>query len=187
MLDAEFVQQRMVHWLSELTINYRRSPIVAQDERRLRRPVRGPRSGDRFPDAPLLNRDGQQQRVFDLLRHPQHTLLLFDGATSPLERQPWTEAATAMAQNYGDLIRVARVAVTPDRSDDAAAYDPDLIAHRRYGVEQGGLYLIRPDGYVAFRATPPDPEALLHYLRSVFVAADPTAGRMMAGSGRAES
>jgi len=30
--------------------------------------------------------------------------------------------------------------------------DPGRKLHTRYGAESGGLYLIRPDGYIAYRS-----------------------------------
>ncbi|NJO55938.1 MAG: hypothetical protein HC834_05770 [Rhodospirillales bacterium] len=32
-------------------------------------------------------------------------------------------------------------------------FDPEARLTRRYGMHKGGLYLFRPDGYVAYRST----------------------------------
>jgi hypothetical protein len=39
--------------------------------------------------------------------------------------------------------------------------DPDGGAHARYGAARGGMYLVRPDGYIGFRGTVADADALL--------------------------
>jgi hypothetical protein len=45
--------------------------------------------------------------------------------------------------------------------------EPGLV-HERYGLRSAGLYLIRPDGYVAFRAPGTDLRPLWSYLQRVF-------------------
>lgn len=46
--------------------------------------------------------------------------------------------------------------------------DPGGACHRRYGARGGCLYLVRPDGYVGFRAQPEAPGALLAYLDRLY-------------------
>jgi hypothetical protein len=46
--------------------------------------------------------------------------------------------------------------------------DEPGLAHERYGLKGAGLYLIRPDGYVAFRAPRTDLRPLREYLQRVF-------------------
>ena len=48
-------------------------------------------------------------------------------------------------------------------------HDPELALHRRYAATAESLYLVRPDGYVAFRAMPADVEHLLAHLDLHFV------------------
>jgi hypothetical protein len=46
--------------------------------------------------------------------------------------------------------------------------DPDRDAHHRYAATAESLYLVRPDGYVAFRGQPADARPVLDYVSSVF-------------------
>jgi hypothetical protein len=46
--------------------------------------------------------------------------------------------------------------------------DEPGLAHKRYGLRGAGLYLVRPDGYVAFRASGTDLRPLQAYLHRVF-------------------
>ena len=41
--------------------------------------------------------------------------------------------------------------------------------HHRFGARGSCLYLIRPDGYLGYRAMPPDAGKLAHYLGRIFV------------------
>ena len=45
--------------------------------------------------------------------------------------------------------------------------DLDLSLHHRYGASSECLYLLRPDGYVAFRSLPVDKLALEEYVTRV--------------------
>ena len=49
-------------------------------------------------------------------------------------------------------------------------YDDRGLLHERYGLDGPGLYLLRPDGYIAFRAPRLDTAALQSYLQRVFAA-----------------
>jgi 2-polyprenyl-6-methoxyphenol hydroxylase-like FAD-dependent oxidoreductase len=94
-------------------------------------PLAGPAIGDRAPDVDLEN----GSTLFDLLRHPDFTLLLMpakDGA----------EADNIARECRDRFNRVVRVAVL--------AAESALIA--RYGRgEEGCFFLVRPDGYVGYR------------------------------------
>ncbi|MBV9849494.1 MAG: hypothetical protein JO250_07385 [Armatimonadetes bacterium] len=48
--------------------------------------------------------------------------------------------------------------------DGHLALGPDHALHDRYAAQSPCLYLIRPDGYIGYRARPPDGDALLQYL-----------------------
>ncbi len=59
--------------------------------------------------------------------------------------------------------------------------DPGRDAHCRYAAAAESLYLIRPDGYVAFRGQPATAEPVLDYLGAVF--ASPTAADRRCSAG----
>ncbi len=54
--------------------------------------------------------------------------------------------------------------------------DPQQTLHRRYGAETECLYLIRPDGYVAYRSRPATKSSFQKYLDRVFGVAPPSPG-----------
>jgi 2-polyprenyl-6-methoxyphenol hydroxylase-like FAD-dependent oxidoreductase len=116
------IRRRMVHFMSELGVRYRHSPLSVD-------------GGERAPDAPLGS-----GRLFDLFRHPGHTVLLFD-------------VADPVGNRYG----------------------ADVVSHvlwgeehirATYGVPEGGMCLVRPDGYIGFRGQ--SAEALLDDLARRF-------------------
>ncbi|WP_448073719.1 FAD-dependent monooxygenase [Georgenia yuyongxinii] len=119
-----------VRTIAQLRIGYRRSALAAG---RTRTPRRGPRPGDRLPDAPLDVTD--RPRLHDLVRSPAFHLLL----CGPPDAWP-AGAVTALA---GPRLVVHRLGGGP-------AVPPTVL--RRLGVRHGaGHLLVRPDGHVAVR------------------------------------
>ncbi|MBM7809119.1 2-polyprenyl-6-methoxyphenol hydroxylase-like FAD-dependent oxidoreductase [Geodermatophilus bullaregiensis] len=135
----------------------------------------GPHAGDRAPDAQVRHgAGGAPTRLFDLFRGTHSTLLLFDGpaATDGGYRRLVTTARRVRAA-LGDDVRTHLVVPAdrrPDGLDDdvEVVLDPDRDAHHRYAAAAESLYLVRPDGYVAFRGQPATAGPLLDHLGSVF-------------------
>lgn len=122
----------------QLDLEYRHSPLTA--ERRATVPYGTVQAGDRAPDAPCTDPDGSLVRLFDVFRGPHFTLLAFGGSAVP--------------QLPRDLVRTCRIGgpgVNPQTVDltDTAGH-----AHRAYG--DTGLFLVRPDGYLALATHDPD-------------------------------
>ncbi len=82
--------------------------------------------GDRAPDAPLIDADGNKLRLFDLFRGPHETLIRFSPTT------PTDHPRTV------DVVRAAQ----------AGAYSSPE-AFEFYHAKDGDEILIRPDGYLA--------------------------------------
>ncbi|WP_448616640.1 FAD-dependent monooxygenase [Modestobacter sp. URMC 112] len=187
-LRLEVVQRAMLDELAELDVGYRDTSWAREvdvlgrrgdpegagvvDHLRFRR---GPRAGDRAPDA--IGRDGDTgapTRLFDLFRGPWSTLVLFDG---PAATDPGYERLAATARQVraamGDDVRA--VVVVPGGHRPCGLdgvdvlLDPDRDAHRRYGAAAESLYLVRPDGYIAFRSQPAAAGPVLDHLARLFV------------------
>ena len=131
-------------FISQLGIHYRWSPVVLE----LVQWRRGPAAGERAPDA-ALRRGNEATSLFETMRGPEHHLLVFAGDTDPIEaRRAWHALAGALA------FPCRAVVMSRQATDaDAVLVDADASAHRLYGIpDAGGIYLIRPDGYVGARA-----------------------------------
>jgi 2-polyprenyl-6-methoxyphenol hydroxylase-like FAD-dependent oxidoreductase len=124
--------------VSELGIRYRHSPIVAG-----RRRGRGPKPGDRLPDAAAVL-DGHRSTLHAALAAPGYHVLLcgpFDaGAVAAMSRD--------LTATYRDLVTVHRVA-----GGDAL---------RRLGSPS--CYAVRPDGYIGYRSHGAELAGLRDYL-----------------------
>jgi hypothetical protein len=125
--------------LSQLRINYRRSPAAEEGEQALRR---GPKPGDRLPDA-RISRDGQAGWLHDAVAEPKFHLLLCgppDGWDS--------ERLAALQERHGGLLVVHLLA---REASPGALHDLDGQAFARLGVESAAQYLVRPDGHIGYR------------------------------------
>ena len=197
LVNLEPVQQRMIAAATELSLDYRRSPIVSEHrlplarhaviaDRRTEAPSMSdwfdfgaaPAAGDRAPDVELIDtdaRDAPPRRLFDIIRGKQHTALLFDGAAATAEGYQNLETiARRIRARYGKHVTVHIVVphTTPPRAlewDGSLLLDGQRALHRRYGAGSECLYVIRPDGYIGYRSQPAQVEPVMGYLSTVFI------------------
>jgi 2-polyprenyl-6-methoxyphenol hydroxylase-like FAD-dependent oxidoreductase len=195
MSSLEVVQQRIAREVSELTVSYERSSIVAEDVisvlgTRLGRDgdeeaptvaaarafALAPRAGSRAPDA-FCVRDGVETRLATIIDGRVHTLLLFDGrAHTDAGYAKLARIATEVRARLGALVNVHIVLPTEARPasldfDGSVLWDRDGDLEARYGAIAECAYLVRPDLYVAYRALPLDEAKLWAFLGKNFFAA----------------
>ncbi len=137
---AHGTRARAFRTVGQLRVGYRSSPLSARG----RASWRGPRPGDRLPDALVLV-GGRTATLHSRLRRPGFHLLLWDpdGLCPP-------SLVDAVRTRYPDLVAVHRLG--PRRS---SADVQDLTGHlaRRLHLSGGrpAHLLVRPDGHVALR------------------------------------
>jgi 2-polyprenyl-6-methoxyphenol hydroxylase-like FAD-dependent oxidoreductase len=174
-MAPEAERRRMAAHVEELDLDYSKSPICAEHLRG-RGAIGGIRAGAEARDAGPLERGGGRATLFEVLRGPRHTLLLFPGPRSG--RTTWArlaELAASTRRSHGDLIDAHLVgetheAVPPDLpSGTSIVLDPGRVLHHRYRVRGETLYLIRPDGYVGYRSAPAMPRRFREYLALVLL------------------
>lgn len=69
--------------------------------------------------------------------------------------------AEKIEQTYPELVRARVVSAERFAAAALSVGDPDRSAHRWYGAERASAFVVRPDGYVAYRSRPADADALL--------------------------
>jgi hypothetical protein len=157
---AAIVSDKAAEQLSEVAISYRQSPFVESTAGgRLR-------AGDRAPDAELRDANGQAHRLFEVFRAPRHVLLLFLGRGGDLSARA-AALGPELERLVPDLIDSYRIA-RGEGSHSAELIDLPGNAHSAYDLNGGGVILVRPDGYVAFRDREFDPARLRSYLSRIF-------------------
>jgi hypothetical protein len=131
---------RLADEMEEIVVGYRESPIVVDGRR-------GPvRAGDAAPDVAEL---GLASRIVG----EKHTLMIVPGADGvvPETRYP---------------IDADVVTVAPDGDGDVS--DPERKVAARYGLEKdGGVVVVRPDGYVGVIAGLEDTAPVWTYAKRI--------------------
>jgi len=112
---------------------------------------------------------GKPLRIFDLLGEGRHALLLFAGM-QPNGFQLLSQVAALIEESYGKYVSVHSIqGESPEVIPGAnVLLDRDGSVHLRYHAHSACLYLVRPDGYIGFRGSPPDRQALGEWLKRIF-------------------
>ncbi|HET7224600.1 MAG TPA: FAD-dependent monooxygenase [Candidatus Eisenbacteria bacterium] len=148
---ASWLRSAAFRFVSELAIRYRRSPLAEEGVPRLHG---GPRAGDRLPDA-RLTLDGEAAWLQRVAAGPRFTLLRCEDARVRDERADgWMDA-------HRDVLEIRRLS---SRATPGALVDTSGDTLKLLGADRGAHYLIRPDGYVGYRAAGPDLEGVRAYL-----------------------
>jgi len=135
---------------------------------------RAPRVGRRAPNASELTRNGGQRvSLFDLIGADiRHHLLAFGGLSSadPARVEQLRQRVAPILARHAALLTGTVIVLPPMTAPEGTAFvvDQRFEAHARYGAKCECLYLVRPDGYIAFRCLGTDVEALESYLRRTF-------------------
>jgi 3-(3-hydroxy-phenyl)propionate hydroxylase len=139
-LGIDRVQEAIREAMAELQVHYRESALSE---------THGgghPIAGERAPDAGLVVADDRRTTtLYTLLREKGWLLLAFSGTHG----EGFAEAAAAC---LGGLPAQVAAFVVQASADGASGglLDYDHLLHEAFGVKQAALYLVRPDGYLAF-------------------------------------
>jgi len=154
---------------AQINFRYAANRFLAEDGTFRRH---GPRPGARAPYI-QFGPSSARRRSFDLLHYGHHVLLLFAARSDPDAYRRLAELAVlAQARAPGAL---QTFLVLPERrsphdvpGEISFLPDPHCELPSAFGARTECLYLVRPDGYVAYRAAPADPALLTGYLDRVF-------------------
>lgn len=164
--------------MSQLEISYTDSMLVASGSGLFAAMAdEGPKPGERMPDAKMTElHSGEPIRLQAFLREPVHHL--FVQVSAELQPQEVVAAyalADRVPEQFGQWVR--STVVVPDKLPDVLAeigeFDINVLRddgaefQQRFG-KGPGLWLMRPDGHLAFRAHLSDSDQLLKYLRKLF-------------------
>lgn len=139
--------------VAELTIGYRRSQLSVNEGPA---PRRGLRAGDRIPDAPVVH-NRASTTLHAAMARPGWHLLLCGSA------RRWPQELEQVARRQHDMLSVHCLRSEPGPD---VLHDPSGIALARLGVPaaRDAVLLVRPDGYLGYRAATADMQSLIAYL-----------------------
>jgi 2-polyprenyl-6-methoxyphenol hydroxylase-like FAD-dependent oxidoreductase len=157
-MRGDWVRRLAFRSVSELSIRYRSSPAVMEGAPQLKR---GPRAGDRLPDAEVTCNDSATTLQRALAKPAIHLLLCGTA-------EVWAHQAGVIARlrdHMGDALVVHRLTQSHSSND---LFDPRGETLTRLGVSTDGQYLVRPDGYIAYRCGGHDLTGVEKYLQRWF-------------------
>ena len=127
----------------------------------------GKLAGARIPDMQFTSATHKISRLYELLRFPGYTLLLFISPTQQKSYPAIVERIKAESDNSLQILVILNNGL-PERHDFGVSvlvdYRGDL--ETRLGTTTDRAILLRPDGYVAVDATGIEEAAIVKHLRS---------------------
>ena len=155
---------------AQLLVGYPDSPLVGEDVADGALDGTAPAAGQRAPDATGLHQDAVSYpiRLHELLRHGGHTLLLWAGDAHVVEAQ--RRLCDQVSGELHERVHCHLVVAAEVALADTAGRVLRDGSHRfasAYGTTGTDVaaYLIRPDGYVAYRSDHPTAPGILSHLR----------------------
>ena len=146
--------RRRAFWLiSQLWTSYRTSPAVLESGS----DKKGSRAGDRAPYGFFEAGPDAGKSIFRLLKGLDHHLLLFAGS------KPVNVNLQEVETNLRTLVSAYSA---PIHLHVVLTGNPSL--HERYGANEPSLFLIRPDGHIAYHGRVEDVASLRSYLDGLF-------------------
>ena len=129
-------------------------------------PVAGPQPGDRAPDAVLVK--DPKKRVYDVLRHPRFTLLVFPGEDMAASIEAGRGLATQLERQYPGQVVTHLIGTTTESWFDFDHRTADETGEVRlaYGLDtRARLVLVRPDLYIGMNCLQSEGGKISDYLR----------------------
>lgn len=153
---SDHFKSYFVNRIAQLKLNYRHSVIIGENWDTKCRSIR---PGDLFPDIEIFDKTQNKTRLKKIIKDLKHNLLIF---TQGDEAQ---EIENSIRLKYSDIIDIT---IIKDRKE-ANNYSATSDIFEYLGIKQVGLYLLRPDGYIAYRNQPVSLDNLIHYLDKIFI------------------
>jgi hypothetical protein len=159
-------QKRAGKTISEIAIEYRNSSIV--ENHRL---AKGPHAGDRAPSVEgLQDPKGRKVSLLSIFgKH--HVLLVVPGKKDEVDdRSIFEQPIQSVRKRHGYLVRPYLVV---ENNELAGQFEIAYLidSERQFAAMYGdtpAFYLVRPDGYIAFRCRAVHSNSLLAYLQKLF-------------------
>lgn len=147
-------QNRIMKQATGFQIDYSTTLLAPQARQTVEQ---GPLTGQRMPDGTVLEQNGDARRLFELLKGIHYSVFVFEDNTPDSEAHCQQIAHALSAARWPANFLRAYLIRNPASTDSTicagfeARYDMTDVLREQLGVENGGLFLVRPDGYLALR------------------------------------
>jgi 2-polyprenyl-6-methoxyphenol hydroxylase-like FAD-dependent oxidoreductase len=158
-----------VRTLNELAIHYPNSPLNGESAGAWA--SGSVRPGDRLPDVPVREpATGREERLLSVLRGVEHKLLLLPKGTDPADVSALAELGKRAEESWPGVVRVYLIAPAEATPGVTVWVDPSGSVRGLLGASEQAVAVVRPDGYLSYRAQPPSWEGLRAHLDRYLVA-----------------
>jgi pentachlorophenol monooxygenase len=153
------LEHRILGELSQISVNYRQSPITL-DTRHFWPGRSGLHAGDRLPEAELIAPGGERSTIFRQVQPPGFHLFLLpaSGKThGPRSLAAARHLARDLASDFGPWLKTHWIIAPQESLHHRADLPPHWLdvggsLAQLFGLQSGGLLLVRPDYYVGYAA-----------------------------------
>lgn len=154
----------LTRFVSQLQVNYRDSSIVSEASGQ-RWSTSSPKPGERAPDGPLKDcSSGKALTLYEIFKDTDFLLLIFGNAQSlQTAKKKLSENLNLSSQALWKTLFICSDFPELGKTEPWTFQDVSGILSKKYGLGEG-LYLIRPDRYVAYRQQGFDFEDFQKYL-----------------------
>lgn len=151
-MSFDFVQKTVREKMSEIAIGYENSSIVA-DYIKTGRPV----AGNRMPDFTVIKQPEQKVvRIYELLQTGRYHVVLITEKITEISHEQLQTITDTMESCKGMPITCCFISseqpAWPVKGCDVVLHDYNQVAYTTLHIKAPALYVVRPDGYIGFRA-----------------------------------
>jgi hypothetical protein len=149
----KFLRQLAFRTISEIGIHYRKSDLSKQYPQS-KFPKKAPKPGDRIPYIED-NGNASNFTINTVLPGVKFHLLLFSREKKSSELE---DILKQVQNDYPDLIEINEILLSIQTQS----------IYKKFGIKENGYYLVRPDGYIAYRCNSLNFYNFFVYLRQYF-------------------
>lgn len=144
------ISQTGIHYLASPVIDY--GQIISGHS---------PGPGDRLPDVMI----DKQARLYDILRHPLHSILLFTGTSKKDDViNKLLLIRDSLENQFGEYARSIVIAIGDVSKREFVVQDNDGGIHKQFHIEKPAVLVIRPDCYVGYSSENPDFDSIAGFM-----------------------
>ncbi|HZW61175.1 MAG TPA: FAD-dependent monooxygenase [Candidatus Babeliales bacterium] len=143
--DQKSLSKQIGEQITQIDIQYQTSPIIKYEETVN---SHAPKPGKRAPDV-VIN---QSSQLYHYLRNTKHNVLIFTGLEDD-DSIKIKDLKKQIDQTYSNLVKTHCISKDKITDLDDFILDENNILHESYRIKKPTIYIVRPDGYIAYCST----------------------------------